>query len=212
MTLIVRAIVRARDADRLAPGLIAIRQGDVAAVASALEERVAPDEPALRAHHAIASAIHDAGPSLPSRFGQVFADEAAVANALDARGAELATALESVGDRVELSVTLRWRVEIARDDTPAATGSDYLRSRAVRERERLDADRAVDRMVAILASERPLVRHRSCPREGVAAIVALLIDRDRARAVIERVDAFASVDGSVTAEVHGPMPPYTFAS
>lgn len=219
MSLLVRAIVRARDAEHLEPGLVTIRRGEIAAVASPHDGRVVADEPALRAHHAIASGIHDAAPSLPSRFGQVFADETALASALDARRADLAEALERVGDRVEMSVTLSWRAASSRNlaiarnsNTPPATGRDYLRSRAVRERERQDAERAVERLVAALATERPLARHSSCPRDGVAAIVALLIDRDRVRAVRERIAAFSVSDETVTAATSAPMPPYTFTS
>jgi hypothetical protein len=213
MSLIVRAIVRIGDAGRAGSDLVAIRSGDIAVLASRVDGRVAADERELRAHHAIAAQVHDAGPSLPSRFGQVFADEAAVASAVAARRDALVESLERVGDRVEMSVTLTWRATHTRADTPEPrSGREFLVSRAAREHERQDARRAVARLVSELAAERALVRHSICPREGVAAIVAVLIDRDDVRELRERVVAFGAHDASVAATVHGPMPPYSFAS
>ena len=213
MSLLVRAIVRAGDAERAGTDLVAIRTGDIAVLASRIADAVVPDEPELRAHHATCARVHDAGPSLPSRFGQVFADEAALASAISPRRDELAAALQQVGDRVEMSVTLTWREPPARIETPEpSTGREFLLSRAAREHERLDAERVVERLVAELATGRPLVRHRICPREGVAAIVALLIDRDDVRDVRARVVAFGAHDVRVVTTVSGPMPPYSFAS
>lgn len=213
MSLLVRAIVRAGDAERAGPDLVAIRSGDIAVLASRIGSAVAAGEPELRAHHATCARVHDSGPSLPSRFGQVFADEAAVASAIGARRDELAAALKQVGDRVELSVTLTWREPPARGEAPEPrTGREFLVARAAREHERQDAERAVARLVDELAIERPLVRHSICPREGVAAIVALLIDRDAVRDVRARVVTFGAHDVRVVTTVNGPMPPYSFAS
>jgi hypothetical protein len=46
----------------------------------------------------------------------------------------------------------------------------------------------------------------------VAAIVAVLIDRDDVRGCRDRVVAFGAHDEGVKATVSGPMPPYSFAS
>lgn len=213
MSLLVRAIVRAGDAERAAGDLVAVRTGDIAVLASRVGGQVAADEPQLLAHHATCARVHDAGPSLPSRFGQVFPDEAAVASAIGARRDELAAALERVGDRVEMSVTLTWRQPPQPIETAEPrTGREFLESRAAREHERRDAESVVARLVGDLATERSLVRHDICPREGVAAIVAMLIDRDDVRELRERVVAFDAHDESVEATVIGPMPPYSFAS
>jgi len=213
VSLIVRAIVRVRDVERAASDLVAIRSGDIAVLASRVGGAIAADEPELRAHHAIAARVHDAGPSLPSRFGQVFPNEAAVESAIAARRDELVESLERVGDRVEMAVTLTWREAPARvEASEPRSGREFLESRAAREHERQDAERAVERLVNELATERPLVRHSICPREGVAAIVAVLIDRDDVRGLRERVVAFDAHDERVEATVSGPMPPYSFAS
>ena len=212
MTLVVRAIVRAGDAGRH-DGFVAVRGGDVAALATRAESQPAPDETAMREHHALAARIHESGASLPSRFGQVFADESALANAIAERNDELSAALEAVGERVEISVTLVWRTppETARPAAPRS-GREFLVARAVRERVRRDAEEAVTRLVAALANERAIARHDICPREGVAAIVALLIERQDVHELRERAEAFARSDERVSATVHGPMPPYSFTS
>ncbi len=215
MKLVVRAVVPASravaDAD-----LIAVRAGDVAALASRVSESPRIDADALRAHHEIAARIHDSGPSLPSRFGQTFDDDAALASALEERGAALAEALVSVGDQVEMSVTLAWRegAGVANESTrlEPRSGREFMESRVARERERRRAEDAVARLIDVLATERAFTRNRICPREGVAAIVAVLIDRNGVREFRERVEAFARGELTVSATAHGPLPPYSFAS
>lgn len=212
MTLVVRAIVRAGDAGRY-DGFVTVRGGDVAALATRADAAPAPDEAAIREHHSLAARIHDAGPSLPSRFGQAFADEAALASAIAARQDELSVALGAIGDRVEVSVTLAWRHRSAAPvATAPRTGHEFLIAKAARERGRREADEAVTRLVAALANEQAIVRHDICPRDGVAAIVAFLVERDAVREMRARVEAFARRDERVSATLHGPMPPYSFTS
>jgi hypothetical protein len=92
------------------------------------------------------------------------------------------------------------------------TGREFMESRVARERERRSAEDAVARLIDSLATERAFTRNRICPREGVAAIVAVLIERSAVREFRTRVDEFARGDATVTATAHGPMPPYSFAS
>src|SRR5205085_1421329 len=109
----------------------------------------------LRAHYAIVASIHDAGPSLPSQFGQVFSDEAALARALDARHAELRESLERVGDRVEMSLTLAWNPSVPASELPEPrTGREFLVARAAREGVRRQAEMTVERLLDLLASDR----------------------------------------------------------
>lgn len=213
MKLVLRAVVPATRAADGGDELVAVRAGDIAALASRADAAPSTDAAALRAHHDIAARIHDGGPSLPSRFGQAFDDEAALAGALHERGTALAEALVSVGDQVEMSVTLMWKAR----PSPAArpeplTGRAFMESRAARERERRVAEEAVDRLIDVLAVERAFTRNRICPRDGVAAIVAVLVERGDVRGFGERVSAFARDEHAVIVTVHGPMPPYTFTS
>jgi hypothetical protein len=174
---------------------------------------VVADAEQLRAHERITARIHDAAPSLPSRFGQFFRDEQSLSAALRERSAGLLDALEIVGDRAEMSVTLSWR-EAHEQRAPArhTSGREFLEAKAVRERERQDAETIVARLVDHLAVDQAAVRRSICPREGVAAIVAILIARDGAEALRESIGSFEQLSSEVTARVYGPLPPYSFAS
>jgi hypothetical protein len=82
----------------------------------------------------------------------------------------------------------------------------------VREHEQRDAKNVVARLVDHLAVDQAVIRHTTCPREGVAAIVAVLIARDGAEMLRQQVVSFAERSSDVTARVYGPLPPYSFAS
>jgi gas vesicle protein GvpL/GvpF len=212
VTLVVRSIVRAVDAERVSlPDLIPVHGERIAALASLRTDAPRATEQELREHHAITRAVHESAPSLPSRFGDVFSDEGALASALRAREETLAAELARIGDRVEISVTLRWRVPFANGTTDErASGRAYLAARAARERERRLAEQLVARLVEHLACERAFIRQRICPREGVAAIVALLSTRDEVSTMRQHIGSFAERSTEIVMDVHGPLPPSSF--
>jgi gas vesicle protein GvpL/GvpF len=195
---------------------VVVRVDRVAALATACANAPLATESELRTHDAITSRIHSASPSLPSRFGQLFNDEGALTSALKERETSLMSTLSNVGDRVELSVTLRWRSPRAPSDEAAVknstSGTEYLAARAARERDKQQADQIVARLIEQLPCERAFARHRSCPRDGVAAIVALLVARDEVEAMRTHIESFGKRSSEVTATIHGPLPPYSFAS
>jgi gas vesicle protein GvpL/GvpF len=193
--------------------LVAVRDAGVAALASRRETAPAASEAELRRHQEITGRIHDDGPSLPSRFGQVFRDEAALAAALHERHGALEAALADVGDRVEMSVTIRWRLDRDHPKTTDQTsGREFLEGRAARAREHREAEQVVARLVDDLSIDRAVIRDSICPRDGVAAIVGILIARDGAEALRRRIASFEQRSSDVTAVVYGPLPPYSFAS
>lgn len=206
--------MRTADATRLEPeGLIAVADAGLSALASPYECAPTPEAEQLRAHERITAWIHDAAPSLPSRFGQFFSDQRALSSALRERSAGLLEELKLVGDRVEISVTLSWRTA---GERPAAaryaSGREFLEAKAAREREHRDAEAVAARLVDHLAVDQAAVRRSICPRQGVAAIVAILTARDGAQALHERIDSFGQSSTEVTARAYGPLPPYSFAS
>lgn len=203
--------MRASDDPRFAD-LVAVRVGDVAALASELASAPAASELELRTHDAITRRVHDAMPSLPARFGAFFDGPDALRRALASREKPLGSALETVGTRIELAVTLRWRVPRAHRVAPARSGRAYLEQRAARERDVSEAERIVARLIAELACERALIRERICPHEGVAATVAVLTTRDGEMNVRRRVGSFERNASEVTTELYGPFPPYSFIS
>lgn len=193
--------------------MVAVAGAGLSALASPYASAPAAGAEQLRTHERITARIHDAAPSLPSRFGQFFRDEQSLSAALRERSAALLDELTLVGDRAEMSVTLAWRT--AREGAPAAryaSGREFLEAKAAAEREHKDAEAVVARLVDHLAVDQAAVRRTICPREGVAAIVAILIARDGAQALREMIDPFEQRSLEVTARVYGPHPPYSFAS
>ena len=206
--------MRATDAPRVpVAGVVRVSANDLAAVASERAGAPEPSEHELRAHERITREIHESVPSLPARFGSVFADDIALADALRARRPELATTLDTVGTRVEMSVTLPWRASRPRRNAlEASSGRAYLDAAAAREHERREAQRIVVRLLDELPGKRALTRQSICPRDGVAAIVAFLIEREEVDALRQSVESIARRSAEVSAEVYGPMPPYSFVS
>lgn len=190
----------------------AIRVGELAALVSPCERAPAPTPDALREHDALTRRVHDRTPSLPARFGSVFVDADAARRALATRHDELVAALERVGGLVELAVTLAWRTPRGAAPSGATSGREYLELSAARERERRLAERTVERLLDELPCERAFTRHDICPREGVAASVALLVRREEQTAVRQRVESFGARSPELSASVYGPLPPYSFAS
>ena len=189
-----------------------MRAGAVAALASEYRAKPWPDEAELRMHDAITRRVHDAVPSLPARFGALYDDPHALRAALATREKPLEHAIAALGTRIELGVTLRWRAARPRTGPANASGRAYLEERAGREREWSEAEQIVERLVAELAHERPLIRERICPHEGVAATVAVLTTRDEETNVRRRVESFGRNASEVTSDLYGPFPPYSFVS
>ena len=206
--------MRTADATLLEPdGLVAVGDAGLSALASFYDGAPAANAEQLRAHERITTRIHGVAPSLPSRFGQFFRDEESLSDALRDRSAGLLLELDVVGDRAEMSVTLAWRA--AREHgraAPYANGREFLEAKAAREREHRDAEAVAARLVDHLAVDQANIRRTICPREGVAAIVAVLIARDGAQALREKVESFERRSSEVTAVAYGPLPPYSFAS
>jgi hypothetical protein len=206
--------VRADDAERsVGDGLVAVRSSGLAALATPHEGAPAPVESELRVHDRITEWIHANTPSLPSRFGQIFESEAELAAALAEQSAALARTLDEVGARIELDIHLAWR-DASQHAQPgdASTGRGFLEAAAARERGRREAEGIAARLVAHLEVDQALTRCRICPREGVAAIVAVLTERNRAAGLVDEVAAFGRTSEDVTATVYGPLPPYSFAT
>lgn len=214
MSLVLRSLVRATDAPKVAAlGLVAVEAGAIAALASTHETPPAPTEAELRAHAAITGQVHELAPSLPARFGAFFADADELARAFAPRAADLASELDAIGGRVEMALTLAWvaRREPASADAPT-TGRAYLEASAARERERQAAGQLAERLLAELGYEQAFTRQCICPRDGVAATVALLIPRDEVKRVRQHVEAFRERTTEVTLAAYGPLAPYSFAS
>jgi hypothetical protein len=121
-------------------------------------------------------------------------------------------ALDAVGDRIEMSVTLSWRTARAGGTADASSGRAYMEALGARERERQRAEQLTARFVGELGYERAFTRESICPRGGVAATVALLIPRDEVMRVRRHVASFRDRTSEVMVAAYGPLAPYSFAS
>ena len=214
MSLLVRAIVRANDADGVGlDDVVAIRAGDLAALASPVDATISASERELRGHDALTRRIHERMASVPARFGQLFESERDVVAAIEPRAAALRDTIAEVEGRVEVAITLRWRsVRETEETDDAASGRAYLERRAADLRLQARAQALAERLVEEMPCERAHAVFKTCPRAGVAAIVALLIDRDDVSDARERVRSFGAASSEVTASVDGIFAPYSFAS
>jgi hypothetical protein len=190
-------------------------------------ERVLTRDDAF-AHHDLVAALCDAGPCLPVRFGTWLSDELAAEHSIAAGRDRFGTALDRVGDRQEVAVTLLWRdvpspgqaPKAAPDSTPAETdvgprpGRTFLERRrtvhgATDERRRA-AESLATRLGSELAAEEADVRHESCPTDEIALSMSLLARRGEAGALKARATAAVARLADVRGVVSGPWPPYSF--
>ena len=219
MSLLLRAIVAAEDAGVAADlGLRGVSGARAAALASAWDVARTAGEAELLDHHRIVQAVFERVPCLPARFGSVFADEDALRARLALREVDLAAQLVRLGHRCELAITCAWREsEVVTRATivPAPSGRVYLerglkKQRGERERERR-AEAIVARLLAELAIEPALIRHRICPRPAVAVSMSALVTREEIDEMSSRVERIGAQLPDVTTVMQGPWAPYTFA-
>lgn len=149
---------------------------------------------AAAAHGLVVEALREVtGAVLPVRYGETFADEAALLEALAANAPRLRRGLELVGGCVEIGV----RVQSAARPAVATTGTEYLRAR-------FDEVSQSARLAEQLA---PIVRAWLVSPGGEAAF---LVRSDRATSVLAAVDAFAGTHPEVAVTSTGPWAPYSF--
>jgi len=169
------------------------------------------------AHHDLVFVLCEDGPCLPVRFGTWLADDAAARRSIDAAQERFATALDRVGDRQEVAVTLLWRDAASpegRGHAVAPSGTAYLERRraahAVTDERRKTAEALAVRLEKELAAEQADVRHETCPSDEVALSMSLLARRGEAGALKARATAAVAELADVRGVVSGPWPPYSF--
>ena len=177
------------------------------------------------AHHELVARLCDGTACLPVRFGTWLADEAAARRSLDAGGPGFVAALERVGQRQEVALTLLWReapTVAGRGRAPAppggggsGTGRAFLVSRRdaqhASDERREAAEALAGRLADELATDRADVRHESCPSAEVAVSMSLLAPRGGADALKARAVAAVADLALVRGVVSGPWPPYSFS-
>ena len=181
------------------------------------------------AHHKLVAAICDQGPSLPVRFGTWLVSEDVARRSVQEGEARFAAAVERLGDRREIAVTLLWQegagpaepaaavgiapggVEAAPEGNPGRAFLDRKRTdHAATDSRRGTAEVLAERLRSELAIEQADVRHETCPSVEVALSLSLLARRDQAGALKARATAAVATLPGVRGVVSGPWPPYSF--
>jgi hypothetical protein len=175
------------------------------------------ERPDALEHHRVVERICAAQPCLPVRFGTAFENAEAARASLDQRAAALRVALTRVAGRSELALTLLWKDASIPPavNSLVGPGRRYMEERraehAARETRRARADLMVERVIADLAIERPLVWHETCTSASVAVSLAVLVPVEHAAERKDDLNRVAAQFADVTPVVNGPWPPYTFA-
>ena len=169
------------------------------------------------AHHDLVAVLCDAGPCLPVRFGTWLNDEDAARRSLEAEQDRFAAAVDRLGDRREVAVTLLWRgapSSEGRGHAVVPSGRAFLeRQRAVHavtDERRREAEALAVRLRTELSVDQADVRHESCPSAEVALSMSLLAPRGEADALKARATAAVGAMEGVRGVVSGPWPPYSF--
>lgn len=174
------------------------RLGDVGAVVS-LETAAPAGDPRHDAvlHGLVVEALMERAPAvLPVRFGETFADDAALDGALTERMEELRVALERVRDCVEIGVRVAERETVA-PVAAAANGTGYMRGR----------------LASLAGSDRLHEDLEALAKESVASAggeTCYLVERSQVGAVQASVREFSASHPDTPVVCTGPWAPYSF--
>lgn len=216
--LYIYALVDEEPAGRLGDGISGeplrlVAQGRSSAVAGDLSDRPRPDRETLERQDAVVRRLAERfGAILPARFGEAFADEAALAGRLGPREREVAEALALVRGCVQMTLRVFGEPEPAPEPEPAGgPGTRYL---AARQRERVRA-RSLPEIDLLREALRPLLRAERIERHDAGGALLgtayHLILRAQARAYLATLEAGRVRIGGRRVAATGPWPPYAFA-
>jgi Gas vesicle synthesis protein GvpL/GvpF len=193
--------------ERLPPdaNLSAVHNAGLAALCAPVkDEELSPA--LLWQREAIIEALMQQCNLLPARYGTRVEDEAAAAQALAERRAELFEALERVRGAVELSV--RVLGDESKTDAPARSGTDYLQAKARRATAEAETAGGVHHPLARLA--------RASTHQGGRAARELLrgaylVDREAVDRFVYSVGQMQQANPHLQLLCTGPWPPYSFS-
>ncbi|MBX3471553.1 MAG: GvpL/GvpF family gas vesicle protein [Planctomycetes bacterium] len=177
----------------------------------------APTPAALREHDAAVRRLEGlAGAVLPARFGQVAADEAALAERIGPRVDALRRALDLVRGREQMTLRLFGPLEatgaLPAADDPGDTGLGPGARYLARRRAALGVPEAAGLLEALGARVRATRVERPAAGAGeLLASVYHLVDRGAADGYRAQVEALAPGLAPRRVRVSGPWPAYAFA-
>ncbi|MFG2312276.1 GvpL/GvpF family gas vesicle protein [Streptomyces sp. NPDC048566] len=202
-----------------------VRQGEVAAVVSAVPAVLRARRRDLLAHQALLMLLAERGPVLPMRFGTVAPDERTLRDQLSQREARHLLTLERVADCVEVNV----KIFPAQDALARLVEDDPKVRRlrdAARRRPGYEASLRLGQSIALALDDRareagrravralgPLAREAAAGPEvqGCVLNTSFLVGRDDSDAFRAEADRLASADRErMQARVSEPLPCYSF--
>ena len=184
-------------------------------------------EEVARAHDAVVQAVAEAGAVAPMRLATIFQSDEGVRARLDELHEPLTAALDRVEGRRE------WSVKAFAPDRPAAaaepastepgSGAAYLRRKKAQTMERHSAEEqamsTADAVHDTLATQCVASRRlrpqdpRLTGHEGTMTLNgAYLVEEDEASRFTAAAARLAEENPDARIEVHGPWPPYSFAT
>jgi len=189
-------------------------RGGISAVTGALPARPNPDREILERQDAVVRRLAESfGAILPARFGEAFADEAALAGRLGPREREIAEALALVRGCVQMTLRVFGEPEPA-PEPDTATGGPGTRHLAARRRQHEWAH-SLPEIDPLRAALHPLLRAERIERHGapgpLVGTAYHLIQRAQAGAYLEALESARGRIGGRRVAATGPWPPYAFA-
>lgn len=183
---------------------------------SELDTAPSPSLDRVREHNRVVERACDVRTALPLRFGQWFADEAALEESLVDRLDALRAGLARVADALEMGVRVIDPAHVGEDTPPdRSTGRAYLEALARREGAAKEARTRGEALARALTEALDgLVRAtRIRPLGGAEGLVAVayLVGRHDIGSYRAAADHFAARHERVRFLFSGPWPPYGFA-
>jgi hypothetical protein len=188
-------------------------QGRLMAVLGEIPQRPEPDRETLEKQDAVIRRLAGLfGAILPARFGEIFADEAALANRLAPREGEVSEALSLVRGCVQM--TLRVFGEPEPRPEPAPQGGPGTRYLAARRRE-IERAHSLPEIEPLREALRPLLRAERIERHEAAGPLLgtayHLVLRESAGTYLATLESAKKRIGGRRVAATGPWPPYAFA-
>jgi hypothetical protein len=192
-----------------------IPQGRLAAVTSEIPDRPRPDRETLERQDAVVRRLAERfGALLPARFGEAFADEAALANRLAPREGEVSEALSLVRGCVQMTLRVFGEPEPPPEPEAAPAVGPGTRYLAGRRRE-IERAHSLPEIEPLREALRPLLRAERIERHEAAGPLLgtayHLVLRGQSDAYLATLESAKGRIGGRRVAATGPWPPYAFA-
>ncbi len=190
-------------------------QGKLAAVTGETPKRPRPDRETLERQDAVVRRLAGLFAAiLPARFGETFADEAALTHRLAPRESQVSEALSLVRGCVQMTLRVFGDPELISEPEAAPAGGPGTRYLAARRRE-IERSHSLPEIEPLREALRPLLRAERIERHEAAGPLLgtayHLVLREETGAYLATLEAVKGRIGGRRVTATGPWPPYAFA-